>query len=132
MSDKGISIFLASAEHRGEWSRVRRCSIVGRITDVEGRNYLWVRVDPPVIGQPYGLGNRDIADLLLLPHYEGTSLFPMSKFPLPVYIFRALDDGIFKDLPASSKYLQLAAWGEIYQTREEAEAVASRNSPNGS
>jgi hypothetical protein len=132
MSAKETNIFLTSAEHRGEWSRVRRGSIMGKITDGEGRNYLWVRVDPPVIGQAYGLGNRDIADLLLLPHYEGTSLFPISEFPLPVYIFRSLDEGIFKGVPASSNNLQLAAWGEIYDRREDAEAVGRRNSPTES
>lgn len=64
---------------------------------------------------------------LLLPHSEGTSLFPISEYPLPVYIFRALNDGIFKGLPASSDSLELTAWGEIYDTRDNAEALGSQN-----
>jgi len=119
------SIFLGSREHRGEWRRARRCSTVGRITDEQGRHYLWVRVDPPVIGQPYGLGDREISELLLLAHYEGTSLFPISEFPLSVYIYRALDDRVFQDRTISSANLELAAWGELYQTRDEAEAGAN-------
>lgn len=68
MSDNEANIFLASAEHRGDWSRVRKCAIMGKITDDKGHDYLWVRVDPPVMGQPYGLGNRDLMDLLSCFH----------------------------------------------------------------
>jgi hypothetical protein len=121
------NIFLTSTEHTGEWARVRCCSIVGKLADDEGRDYLWMRVDPPVIYQPYGLGDRDLSDLLLLPHFEGASLFPISQYPMPVYIFRALDQGVFQGLPLSAKKLELAAWGELYDSRRKAEAVAKQN-----
>ncbi len=125
--NEATNLFLSSADQRGDWASVRRCAVIGKITDDKGRDYLWVRVDPPVIGQPYGLGSREISDLLLLPHYEGTSLFPISGFPLPVYIYRALDEGLFKGLHDSSNELQLAAWGEIYQTKEQAEKSADNS-----
>jgi hypothetical protein len=121
------NIFLTSTEHTGEWARLRRCSIIGKLADDEGRDYLWVRVDPPVIGQTYGLGEQDLSDLLLLPHFERASLFPISQYPMPVYILRALEQGVFQGLPLSADKLGLAAWGELYDSRRKAEAVAKQN-----
>jgi len=115
-------VFLASKEHRGDWSRVRQAFLRGEITDSEGRLYLWIQVDPPVIGQPYGLGQENIGDLLLRPHFEGDSLFPISKFPTAVFIYRVIDNSLSVNKNLSTKTLELAAWGEIYETREHAEA----------
>jgi len=123
MANSIKEIFLASKEHRGDWGRVRRAAIVGRVTDTDGRDYLWIQVDPPVIGQPYDQGQQDIRDLLLRPHFEGDSLFPITRFPLPVYIFRVLSDAFTGEI-MTPEALELAAWGEIYETKEDAEAVA--------
>jgi len=118
--------FLGSSEHSGDWSRARSCQVAGKVTDAEEREYLWVKIDPPVIGQPYGLGDKDITDVLLLPHLQGTSLFPISEFPLPVYIYRVLDEQVFRDSRALPSNLTMAAWGELYATREEADRAKQR------
>lgn len=121
MLDNNEQVFLASREHRGDWSQLRRALLRGKINDTEGRSYLWVQVDPPVIGQPYGLGQEDISDLLLRTHFEGDSLFPISKFPTPVFIYRSVDNSMSTEKTLSAETLELAAWGEIYETREQAE-----------
>lgn len=125
MRDNPEEVILASKEHRGDWARVRRASLRGKLSDTEGRSYLWVRVDPPVIGQTYGLGQDDITDLLLSPHFEGDSLFPISKFPTHVYIYRSTDNSITPEQPLSRDTLILEAWGELYETRDQAEEALS-------
>ena len=90
----------------------------GKITDADGGEYLWVKIDPPVMGQPYALGEKDVTDVLLSPHFQETSVFPVSQFPLPVYIYRVLDDRVFTDPHPSPSLLKLVAWGEIYATRD--------------
>ena len=99
------------------------------ISDTEGHEYLWVKIDPPVSGQSYGLGEKDLTDILLLPHFQGDSLFPVNQFPLPVYVYTASDENVFKDLRAPASTLKMAAWGEIYATREDAERVGTVNEP---
>jgi hypothetical protein len=51
-----------------------------------------VGVEPPVIGQPYGLGSEDVYYLLLATKWEGHSLYPVSKWPTSVYVLRLLDE----------------------------------------
>jgi hypothetical protein len=114
--------FLGSSEHRGEWSHTRACQVERKVIDNEGREYLWVKIDPPVTGQRYGLGEKNLTDVLLLPHVKGTSLFPISEFPLQVYIYRVLDYEVLKDLFCCSSNLELAAWGEIYASRDDERA----------
>ena len=47
-----------------------------------------VAIEPPVIGQTYGLGSEDIYHLLLATKSEGQTLWPISRWLTPVYVLR--------------------------------------------
>jgi len=125
MTANAPDFFLGSSEHRGEWSLPRACWIQARINDDNGGEYLLVRINPPVIGQTYGLGEHDIADLIIAPHCSGATLFPLSRFPLPVYVYRILDRAIADDFSFNPSRVEMVAWCEIYRKEEDAKAHAN-------
>jgi hypothetical protein len=125
MTDQDCDFFLASREHRDDWSKVRCCSVIRSMKDTAGKEYFCVSIEPPVIGQPYGLGDRNITAVFVTPHYDGASLSPLSDNPLPVLIFRPMDDMMPDTNPIDLQRLKLAAWGEIYKSKAEAEANVS-------
>ena len=112
--------FLGSSEQRDEWAEARACRIRGQLDGPHGAEYVWIQIDPPVIGQPYGLESEDIRDLLISPHYEGSSLVSPINYPVPVYVYRVLNTDILANLTFQAEDVALVAWGEIYETKEAA------------
>lgn len=93
------------------------------LRDVYRDDLMLIEVEPPVIGQPYGLGAEDISELVIAARLEGYTLFPVSPWPCPVYVCRMLDETITESLViARPEQVPLIAWAELYPTREEAEA----------
>jgi hypothetical protein len=79
-----------------------------------------VRVDPPLAGKEYGVSGLAIDLVILAPHLTGDTLFPISRWPLRVYVVRsraaALEKlGFLEDAPSD-----ILAWGELYPTEDEA------------
>jgi hypothetical protein len=84
-----------------------------------------VTVDPPLIGQRYGLGAKDINSLLLATRHEGRTLFPISEWPSFVYVIRILDPATVSAGKFTEHQVEMIAWGEIYQSFEAASAATS-------
>ena len=116
------AFYLGSTELTGDFARARACRIRARLRGPDAREYLWVNVSPPVIGQPFGLGGRDIEDLVLSPRYTGTALSPVSEYPLAVQIYIARDNGILTTGQFGAGDVELVAWGEVYRS----ESLAAR------
>lgn len=112
--------FLGSTEVDGDLARVRSCWRKGRLECPHGAGCLAVTADPPIIGQPFGLGGSDITDIIVSPHYEGDSLFPITQYPVHVYIYRALRPEVFEGKPWSEDDIEMIAWGELYADAESA------------
>ena len=70
MSDPDF--FLASTEGI-RLEAPRRCYRLRRIAGRGGDDYLLIRIVPPIIGQPYGLGVGDIDRVILATRHEGAS-----------------------------------------------------------
>jgi hypothetical protein len=51
---------------------------------------LLVEIDPPLIGQPYGLGARDLDQVVLATRHLGHSIFDTSDWPKYVHVARLL------------------------------------------
>ncbi len=124
MSDKGPDFFLGSSDSRGDFARARAASARARLAGPNNVQYLWIRVEPAIIGQPYGLGGADIHDLIIAPHYDGSTLFPIKEFPMPVVVYRALSDRVFETLRFGEEDVSNIAWGELYRTRDAAVAAS--------
>jgi hypothetical protein len=101
-------------------------ALTARLKDEARHDHMLVKVEPPVIGQSYGLGSNDIKNLILSARYEGSSLFPISEWPCHVYIARILDDAVFGTLTVTRRQVEIIAWGMIFRTIDEANAHANK------
>ena len=98
----------------------RRCWRLRRLRTDGRDDLLLVRINPPLIGQKYGLGDLDIDRVVLAPRHRGASLFPVSEWPIYVHVAR-----LTIELPEGhdslrDEELELIAWAELYRTTEEA------------
>ncbi len=102
------------------FEEIRECRLIKKISLPYGIDAALVKIDPPVIGQNV---NRpeDVEYLILIPRFEGDSLFPSPRLPLFVHIALArLDIDAIGDRLNMDQLVRIA-WGEIYQSREAAE-----------
>lgn len=100
----------------------RACRIEARLADRVRVDHLLVRIDPPLIGQEFGLGSRDIEQLVLTVIFDGHALFPIRKWPAHVYVSRILDESIVATRTIESGQVQIIAWGTLFRTSAEATA----------
>ncbi|MBC7251431.1 MAG: hypothetical protein H5T62_14255 [Anaerolineae bacterium] len=100
----------------------RRCFVEERLV-AAGRcdDYLRVRIEPPIIGQPYGLGDKDIEDVVLATRYAGSTLHPINEWPMTVFVCRIINEEVRHSGRASAEDLEVILIGELYRTLAEAE-----------
>ena len=111
--------YLASAEGYG-MEEPRRCWRIKRLATDNRDDLLLARIDPPLPGQKYG-EPRDI-DLVLLAtrHEEGSSLFPVTAWPVYVHVARPLVSDAEHREKLQAHEFQSIAWAELYRTEEDA------------
>jgi len=104
----------------------RKCFVIKRTHSDRGDDFLLVSIDPPIIGQKHGLGDKDIDQIILATRHQGDSFFPIKNFPLPVHVARILIDNP-QDKDFIHNYeMKLIAWAEIYNTNPVSTANAPR------
>jgi hypothetical protein len=118
--------FVSTAGESERLANPRACWGKARLKDRVRDDHMLVEIDPPVIGQYYGLGGKDITNLILSARHEGFSLFPVKKWPCHVYIARILDDAIIKTLTFTRDQVEVIAWGMIFRSFDEAKALAEQ------
>jgi hypothetical protein len=112
------------------WSQPRACRSLG-VVPGPARPLLGLAIDPPVIGQPYGLGGEDIEQIVVTPVNPRHSVDPLT-LPTDVHVLlpRAPFDPSAGPLGATD--LRNIARAKLLATREEAEALdASMRRMNG-
>jgi len=115
--------FLASSEgYRLE--EPRRCKRIKRVRSDNRDDLLLVKVEPPLIGQRYGLGGRDIDTLLVATRHEGDSLFPIKQWPVYVHVARLLIENPEQREQIHDDEFESIAWAELYVTEAAARAKA--------
>jgi hypothetical protein len=125
MSDSP-NFFLTTAGENSDLADPRACWTKGRLRDRNRDDYMLVEIDPPLIGQGFGLGGNDITLLLLSTKLEGRTLFPITVWPEYVYVTRIVDPVVLKTLTISADQVELVAWGFLYPSFDEAAAAASK------
>ena len=118
--------FLSAAGENEGLATPRACWEKARLKDPVRDDHMLVEIEPPVIGQNYGLGGEDISNLILSTRHEGFSLFPVKEWPCHVYIARILDDAITQTLTFTRDQVEIIAWGIIFRTFDEANAHAKK------
>jgi hypothetical protein len=98
-------------------AEVRACWVQGRLRNSGRDDFALVLIEPPLIGQPYGLGDRDIDRVLLATRHAGRTLFPVTEWPALVYVIRVLDESILEAKTFSSDQVQVIRWGVLHKDR---------------
>lgn len=111
--------FLASSEGY-DMETPRACWRLRRLASDVRNDLLLIRIDPPVIGQRFGLGNQDIDRVIVATRHQGASLFPISEWPLYVHVARLLAPLPDNQTQVPSTALQSIAWAELYPTLDAA------------
>lgn len=98
----------------------RKCTRVKRMRSDTRSDLLLVEIDPPIIGQHFGLGDEDIHAVLIATRHEGESLFPIANWPVYVHVGRLLvKDASNRELVHDSEF-DVFAWAELYPTESAA------------
>lgn len=118
--------FLSAAGENEDLSSPRACWVKARLKDEVCDHHLLIEIEPSLIGQWYGLGSKEINNLILSPRYEGDSFFPIKQWPCHVYIARILDDTVMETLMFTRTQVEIIAWGMIFRTFDEANAHANK------
>jgi hypothetical protein len=118
--------FLSAAGENEDIASPRACWQKNRLKDSMRDDHLLVEIEPPVIGQKYGLGSEDITTLILSARYDGFSLFPVREWPCHVYVARILDAAVVRTLVFTRTQVEIIAWGMIFRTLDEANAHAKK------
>ena len=98
MTDAVVRSFILQCESRElDLSAPRTCHLASQV-NVGERDDCWLaQVDPPFLGQHFGLGADLITDVVIATRLPGVSLFDEERIDVPIYVARILDpDGIAK------------------------------------
>jgi hypothetical protein len=121
-----VVFYLGSSEAR-TLSDVRKCTgavlLPGRRS---GGGYVLVQIEPPIIGQQYGLGGEDINEVVLAPRHAGVTLLPLSESPASVHVALLLKSPPEAVRGVGAEDLKALGWGEVYSTLAEAQHDARR------
>jgi hypothetical protein len=92
----------------------RRCWRVKQVAIGTNTELLLVSVDPPYSCRDYGF-DADARLIIIGPKYKEGSLFPVSEWPLDVYVFLPLISGPeFRDTFQANEVKKIA-FGDIYR-----------------
>lgn len=86
--------FYLEVTETGDPARWHACRLRGRLRDDQRDDYMLVALDPPIIGQGWGLGGTDIDEVLIHTRHRGYTLFPVTEWPAFVGVHRIVDQGI--------------------------------------
>lgn len=95
-------------------SDLRACRVVRRLRTQYRDDCMLVEISPPLIGQTFGLGDKDITLLLLSPRHAGTTLFPISEWPFYVYVARLVKNQAPAGDSVDANDLEVIAWARLY------------------
>ena len=59
----------------------RACTALKRLNGEKRDDLLLLKIDPPIIGQRFGLGERNIDHVIVATRFEGTCLFRLHTGP---------------------------------------------------
>lgn len=119
MTDTPVVSFVLECESReADQSAPRTCHLIAPI-NVGNRNDCWVaEVDPPFIGQPFGLGAKDIDRVIVASKWDGISLFDENRIDIPVYVVHIRDPSVTTNRSLGSEEVEVMFWGIVRRVKE--------------
>ena len=106
--------YLTSSEGYG-LEEVRKCYKERRLLNDHPDGYMLCEVEPPIVGQPYGLGSQDIHRIVIASRHAGYSLFAINEWPAYVHVARLIHNLSDDKLVVAEKDIESIGWAEIYE-----------------
>lgn len=113
VSQPDFYLFSTEGYHLND--QVRHCFMRQRLHSDRPDGFLLCDISPPLIGQQFGLGEEDISQVLMAIRYEGSSLFPISEWPLDIYVLRIINEHVHRQLEIKTEDYELIGLAELYQ-----------------
>lgn len=126
LMDRAPDFFMSTAGEYGPLAAPRACWARARLRDTVRDDYMLIDIEPVLEGQSFGLGAADITRLVISSRLRGQTLYPISEWPLSVYVARVVDDIVLESHAFTREQVELIAWGTLFHTREEASEQARR------
>lgn len=120
--ERSPDFFLTCAGEYKPLSEPRACWAKARLSDAIRDDYMLIEINPALIGQSFGLADTNVTQLIISARFEGYGLYPITRWPIPVYVSRVLDNAILATLFVTQNQVELIAWGTIFRTLEAAVA----------
>jgi hypothetical protein len=117
--------FVMASTEIESFAEPRTCRVVAELASESRDDLVLIEMDPPVIGQGFGLGGEDIRLAVVASRLEGRALSELENcWPVPVYVLL-----MAKPFEGQSELhdeeLSLVAWAEVYPSMAE---LATRDS----
>jgi hypothetical protein len=112
-------VFLSSSEGY-DLETPRRCKFRGWLTSNYRDDLMLVSIEPPVIGQKYGLGGSDIDEVVIASRHKGESLRNVARLPISVHVARLREPLAPGQRTIDEATLVSIAWADVYGSEEEA------------
>lgn len=113
--------YLTSSEGYG-LEEVRACYKERRLMNGHPDGYMLCEVDPPIVGQPYGLGGQDMHRDVIASRHSGYSIFAISDWPAYVHVARLIRDVSDDKFVIAENDIESIGWAEIYESSAAAKA----------
>lgn len=118
--EQSPDFFLSTAGEYEPLAEPRACWALARLQDPIRNDHMLIRIEPPLSGQEFNLGNMEIRQLVISARHQGYTLYPISEWPSFVYVARILDDAILQTLSFTRGQIEPVAWGLIFPTLQAA------------
>lgn len=118
MAIENPDFYLSSTESY-QFEHSRRCRIVKSVRTQDRDDLFIIQIDPPIIAQKYGVGNKDIDLILVATRHKEDSINPVKRWPVCVHVARPLVDPMACEVLTEDEYESMA-WAELYETEEDA------------
>jgi len=114
------AFYLASTEGY-DLEMPRKCYLLRRLKSLNRDDLLLIKIEPPLIGQKFGLGGQDIHQVIIANRHKIGIVFPITYWPVYVYIARPLISLSDRDTEIQTTDMEVIAWGELYKTEKDAQ-----------
>ncbi len=95
---------------------VRACYKERRFMNGHPDGYLLCEIEPPILGQPHGLGGQDIHRVVLASRHAGYSVFSIKDWPVYVHVARLTCDDFGDKFIIAENDIESIGWAEIYES----------------
>lgn len=113
--------YLTSSEGYG-FEEIRVCYKLKRLTNGHPDGYILCDLDPPIVGQPYGLGAYDLNQVVIASRFAKCTIFAIDEWPAYVHVARMSRKIRDDKFSISASDIVSIGWAEIYDSLTSARA----------